>query len=136
MLLMLALIVTVLSISIHCQALLLITKLFKNHSRLHPTRIILPVLLAVFAHLIEIIIFALGWQIMLSHEIIEFSIASPTFLDLIYFSGATYTTVGYGDIYLLGQGRVIAVLEAVTGLVLIAWTASFTFFEMNRYWNN
>ncbi len=73
---------------------------------------------------------------MLSHEIIEFSITSPTFLDLIYFSGATYTTVGYGDIYLLGQGRVIAVLEAVTGLVLIAWTASFTFFEMNRYWNN
>ena len=136
MLAILALIVTVLSISIHCLALLLMTKLFKGCSKAHPTRIILPVLLAVFAHLVEIIIFALRWQVMLSYGIIEFSNPSPTFLDLIYFSGATYTTVGYGDIYLLGQGRVIAVLEAVTGLVLIAWTASFTFYEMNRHWNN
>ena len=30
--------------------------------------------------------------------------------------------------------RILAVSEAVTGLVLIAWTASYTFFEMRSHW--
>ena len=34
----------------------------------------------------------------------------------------------------VANGEILAVSEAVTGLVLIGWTASFTFFQMRERW--
>ncbi len=122
------------SIGLHYTALLSTTKLLGYFHGTHPASIVLALFLAVIAHLLEILIFAVAWQIMFSMSLITFSIDSPTFLDLVYFSGTTYTTIGYGDIILTGNGRIMAVVEGVMGLVLIAWTASFTYYEMNRKW--
>jgi hypothetical protein len=55
-------------------------------------------------------------------------------VDAVYFSGAVYTSLGFGDIVPTGPGRMLAVSESVVGLVLIAWTASFTYFLMQKYW--
>jgi len=123
-----------LAIGLHFSALLLITKLLSHFHGTHPASIVLALFLAVLAHLSEILIFAIAWQVMYTMELITFSIESPSFLDIFYFSGTTYTTVGYGDILLTGDGRITSVIEGVMGLVLIAWTASFTYFEMNRKW--
>ena len=54
--------------------------------------------------------------------------------DVIYFSAMTYTTVGFGDLAPVGPIRFLAGTEALTGFVLIAWSASFTYLEMERYW--
>ena len=124
----------ILCIGLHFTALLLTTRLLAHFHGRHPASIVLSLLLAVIAHLLEILIFAVAWQTMFSMGLITFSIDSPTFLDLVYFSGTTYTTIGYGDILLIGNGRTMAVVEGVMGLVLIAWTASFTYYEMNRKW--
>lgn len=122
------------AIGLHYTALLSTTKLLSHFHGTHPASIVLALFLAVIAHLLEILIFALAWQIMFSMNLVTFNIDSPTFLDLIYFSGTTYTTIGYGDIMLVSNGRIMAVIEGVMGLVLIAWTASFTYYEMNRKW--
>ena len=53
--------------------------------------------------------------------------------DLLDFSLVNYTSLGYDDIVPLGPARVLAGVESFVGLVLIAWTASFTHFEMRRY---
>lgn len=124
----------VLSIGLHFATLLLTTKIIGQFHGTHPSSILISLLFAVLAHLFEILIFAKAFQVMLVHELITFSIESPDFLDLFYFSGTTYTTLGYGDIVLVGDGRILAVIESLMGLVLIAWTASFTYFEMNRKW--
>ncbi|MFT6897577.1 MAG: hypothetical protein ACJA13_001986, partial [Paraglaciecola sp.] len=34
-----------------------------------------------------------------------------------------------------GDLRYLTGIESLTGLVLITWTASFLFFEMQRHWN-
>ena len=122
------------AIGLHYAALIFITKLLSHLHGTHPASIVLALLLAVVAHLIEILIFAVAWQALFSMSLITFSVENPTFLDLVYFSGTTYTTIGYGDIILTGNGRIMAVVEGVMGLVLIAWTASFTYYEMNRKW--
>jgi len=123
-----------LAIGLHYSALVSTTRLLSHFHGTHPASIVLALFLAVLAHLSEIFIFAIAWQAMYTMDLITFSIESPTFLDIVYFSGTTYTTVGYGDIVLTGHGRIMAVVEGVMGLVLIAWTASFTYFEMNRKW--
>ncbi len=55
-------------------------------------------------------------------------------LDSIYFLFVTYTTVGYGDLVPVGPIRFIAATEALNGWVLLGWSASFTFLEMQRFW--
>lgn len=45
-----------------------------------------------------------------------------TFLDAVYFSIATMTTVGFGDLTPVSQwGRLLTVLMIVTGIALIPW---------------
>ena len=65
---------------------------------------------------------------------LDASAPSSSWLDYVYFSFITYTTVGYGDMVPRGPIRFIAATEALTGWVLLGWSASFTFLEMQRFW--
>ena len=99
-------------------------------------RVVIALLGAIMAHIIEIWGFALAYLLMIRIDDNSSLIGSfdGGLLDSFYFSISTYTTVGYGDIEPLGDVRYLAGLEALTGLVLITWTASFLFIEMQRYW--
>ena len=55
-------------------------------------------------------------------------------LDYVYLSFVTYTTVGYGDLVASGYLRYLTGVEALVGLILITWSASFLFIEMGKYW--
>ena len=55
-------------------------------------------------------------------------------LDAVYLSAATYTTVGFGDLAPVGAVRFLVGTEALTGFVLITWSASFTYLEMEHFW--
>ena len=56
------------------------------------------------------------------------------FTSFLYFSSETYTTLGLGDIFPSGSLRMVTGTEALTGLLMLSWTASFTYLEMRRYW--
>lgn len=56
-------------------------------------------------------------------------------MDCVYFSFTTFTTLGFGDIQPIGELRYLTGIEALTGLVLITWTASFLFIGMQNYWD-
>lgn len=96
-------------------------------------------------HVIEIALFALGYSALSS----QFDVGILTwiglagdgdipllddFWDYFYYSAVSYTTLGFGDFVPVGALRFMTGLEAVAGLVLITWSASFTFLEMQRYW--
>jgi hypothetical protein len=88
------------------------------------------------AHVIEIWIFALGFYGLIhSHQFghLEGPI-EQSLLDCAYFSFTCYTTLGFGDIHPIGNIRFLSGLEALTGVVLIAWTSSFMFLEMQKLW--
>lgn len=61
---------------------------------------------------------------------------SAGLLDHIYVSAMTFTTVGAGDMAVKGPLRFLAGTEALSGLVLITWSASFTYLEMERFWRD
>lgn len=56
------------------------------------------------------------------------------FLDCLYFSAVTYTSLGFGDHYPTSHIRMISGFEALNGLILIGWTATFTYLIMLRLW--
>ena len=100
----------------------------------HRWHVAFAVLIAIFAHVLEVIIFSIGWYTLHNYDMAALSLTEVTFQDALYFSFATYTSLGYGDIVPLGQSRLLAGVESLVGLVLIAWTASYTFLEMQRFW--
>jgi len=55
-------------------------------------------------------------------------------LDAIYVSATTYSTLGFGDLVPKGPIRFLFGIEAVSGFVMITWSASFAYLEMARYW--
>ncbi|PZO07688.1 MAG: ion transport 2 domain protein [Lysobacteraceae bacterium] len=55
-------------------------------------------------------------------------------LDAVYMATMSYTTVGFGDVVPVGAIRLLAGTCALTGFVMITWSASFLFLEMERFW--
>ncbi len=52
----------------------------------------------------------------------------------LYFSAETYTSLGFGDLTPTGPVRLLAGVEALNGLLLIGWSASFIYLSMERFW--
>jgi hypothetical protein len=102
-------------------------------------RVLLGVGVIFIAHVIEIWLFALGYLISLRVEGIGGLVGEPSgqgaLMDYVYLSFITFTTVGYGDLVVHGYLRYLTGVEALTGLILITWSASFLFLEMQKDWN-
>ena len=60
--------------------------------------------------------------------------AGSSLADEAYFSAETYTSLGFGDVVPNGSLRLLAGIEALNGLLMIGWSASFLFIEMQRHW--
>ena len=108
------------------------------HSTLFPARakVLVALVGALASHLFQIAIFALAFWLLRDKfgmggfgGTFEESLAS-----FLYFSSETYTTLGFGDIYPTGALRLICGVESLVGLLMVSWTASFTYLEMRRYW--
>ena len=134
---LLTILVTVsLSIGVHHEVFSMLVA-WLPRVRLAPRRkILVGILAAVVAHLVEIGIFAAGY-VFLDERPGLGDLVGPDFgggVDYYYFSAVTYTTLGFGDITPHGPLRLLVGIEALIGLVLITWSASFTYLHTARYW--
>jgi hypothetical protein len=57
-----------------------------------------------------------------------------TLTNCLYFSAETYTSLGFGDLVPTGGVRLLAGVEALNGLLLIGWSASYAYIAMERFW--
>lgn len=127
-----------LAVLIHYEFLFRMSLLIPKMKIKHRLRILVGVFGALVAHNLEIWLFGLGYYYLplidgWGHLSGNFF---GTIWDSVYFSYTTYTTLGFGDIQPHGQIRHLVGLESLTGLLLITWTASFLYYEMQRYWDN
>jgi len=60
----------------------------------------------------------------------------PDAESAFYFSGVTYTTVGYGDLVLAKPWRMLAPLEALTGALMFGLSTGLFFAVANRWIHN
>jgi hypothetical protein len=125
---------------VHYEVLRKLTDWLARLRQLHRTRVLVLILGLLGTHVFEIWIYATGYGLLdgvadfgaIAH--LEPQAYAGNWLDYVYFSFVTYTTVGYGDLVPRGPIRFIAATEALTGWVLLGWSASFTFLEMQRFW--
>jgi hypothetical protein len=105
----------------------------EHHQRIKVLYAIFGIL---FLHIIEIWIFGFfGWLLLEYPNTGTVNGAHPLILlDSVYLAAASFTTVGFGDLTPVGPIRFLSGTTGLTGLVLITWSASFTYYEMERFW--
>ena len=81
----------------------------------------------VLLHLVQVGLWAVVfWR---AHEL-------PNVETALYFSLATYTTIGFGDVVVGPGWRVLAGIEGLTGVLLVGWSTAFVFAVVNRMYEH
>jgi len=108
----------------------------------HRVRVLFMIIPIFAAHIINIWVYALAYFLVehymqLGHLIGPISAPSlsyESFVDRLYFSATTYTSLGFGDILPAGDLRMLSSAEVLNGLVMIGWTVSLTYLAMEKFW--
>lgn len=129
-------VVVCLCVLIHYEFLFHLSARLKKLNIRSRFKIVVGVFGALVAHSIEVWIFALAYYLKFKSQL--FGSFEGNFdgsiLDCVYFSFTSFTTLGFGDVVPLGDLRFLTGIESLTGLVLITWSASYLFLEMQKYW--
>lgn len=108
---------------VHASGMILVLKVIRSqegnlYNALRQKQIIWTcgaVLLMAIVSLVEVTIWALAYLALN---------AIDGFEQALYFSTVTFTTLGYGDVVLEDNWRLLASFEAVNGIIMFGWTTA------------
>ena len=126
----------VLCVVLHYEGLRFMSNKIQPRCGTERRMIVVMILWLVLLHITEIWIFGLTYYAFFTLGDFGYFAGAPvsSVFDCVYFSAAVFTTLGFGDIVPVGPIRFITGTEAVSGLTLITWSASYTFLEMMKTW--
>jgi Na+/H+-translocating membrane pyrophosphatase len=85
----------------------------------------LGTVLGLFAlHTIEIWLWAFAYIVLGAHHSLD---------EALYFSTSTFSTLGYGDVLLPLEWRLLGALEGVGGFILIGWSTAYLVAASTRH---
>lgn len=118
------------TVAMHVAGITVLLKALARWSAIPPTRswpitrlLVLVAWWLVLLHLAEILVwgvFYLWWGYM------------PDAESAVYFSGVTYTSIGYGDLVLATPWRVLSAIEGLTGILMCGLSTGVFFAVVNR----
>jgi hypothetical protein len=85
--------------------------------------IVLIVLGLVLIHFLEILVYAGAYRLI---GLFEFMDAA------LYYSTSAFTTLGFGDVEINGQWRLLGAMEGLNGFLLIGWSTAFMISVIGR----
>ena len=134
-----AVVATALVVVIHYEGVHALAMRYARKPGRRDRRAMLRIIFALLGlHIAEIWCFGLAyWGLVLvpGTGFVHGTHGMETLFDAMYLSASIYSTVGFGDLAPVGAIRLLAGLESLTGLLLITWSASFTYLEMSKLWN-
>jgi len=101
------------------------------------SKVLVVIFAAFVAHALEIAVYGAAVYFMVRNLGLGSltGTAGFSFQNCLYFSAETYTSLGFGDLTPVGPVRLLAGIEALNGLLLIGWSASYTYIAMERFWS-
>ena len=124
-----AAVMLVVTTAIHATAMMLALQRITPEGAYSPRRFVRVyrissiVILMSLAALLEVLIYALTYLALNAIEGLE---------KALYFSMVTYTTLGYGEIVLDEQWRLLASFEAANGIIMFGWTTAIVIAVVQR----
>jgi len=130
------LVLVMLSVIIHYEMLRAVSNALLSISVKPRARLLVIIAVVFIAHITQISLFAIAFGLMQLQwglgEIV--GRLEGGWLDFFYFSASNFTTLGMGDIFPTGHLRLVSAIESLAGLVLITWSASYTYLAMSKFW--
>lgn len=122
---------------IHYEVLRLLTAGLTSLRIPNRTKLLVVIFAAFVAHALEIGVYGMTVFVLVRYAGVGSltGAAGFSFINCLYFSAETYTSLGFGDLTPAGPVRLLAGVEALNGLLLIGWSASYTYIAMERFWN-
>ncbi len=126
----------VIAIVIHYESLTLLSKVLtaiKTQSRI---RVVILVLWLFLTHMLEILMYGVAYILIDHYDLISCFHGDfhGDFMDYLYYSSIVYTAIGFGDMTPVGPVRFLTAMESLSGILLMSWSASFTFLKMQTFW--
>jgi len=119
----LATLMVVVTVLIHLLGLAILMRVLRSHTRIFrklaimPLTLLLAATIGIFAiHTVEIWLFAILY--------LQLG-AFGHFEQALYFSTITYATIGYGDVVMVHQWRILGGIEGATGVIMLGWSTAF-----------
>lgn len=136
---LLAWILVLITVSVHYEVIRLVSDQVMPWAgrRLHNRRIIAVVIATLMlGHIAEIWLFALAIKLLVRFPIFG-SLQGDMgqgWGDFLYLSSVNYTSLGDSSLRIVGPARALASSETLAGMMMIAWSASFTYLKMEQVW--
>jgi hypothetical protein len=103
-----------------------ISSSIKNENSISNIKILKVLLFSILLFTLIHVVHSLIWAFCYSF-IPQTASQFSNFSETIYFSMVTFTTLGYGDISLISDWRLLSGLEAINGIMLIGWSTAMMF---------
>lgn len=87
---------------------------------------------ALFLHWLEISAFGILYYMLVEMGHFGSVSGAHSLQDYMYFSVSSYTSLGVGDLYPQGHMRILSGSEALMGLIMITWSATFAMKEASK----
>jgi hypothetical protein len=125
-----------LAVLVHYEGLCWLSARLATMPGIRRRKVLVGVYAVILLHVVEIWVFgACFWLVLQLPDSGSISGAHAAgLLDAVYLSATTFSTLGFGDLAPVGPVRFITGTESVSGFILITWSASFLFLEMQEYW--
>jgi len=127
-----------LTVLLHYEALCLLNARLAGMKVPHRTKMLVVIFSTFAAHAVEILLYGIGIYFLLNYFEVG-SLSGPegnSFAICLYFSAEAFSSLGLGDVVPFGPIRLLGGFEALNGLLLIAWSASYTYLAMERFWSD
>lgn len=92
--------------------------------------LVMTAIILTLLHLLEVLIWALSYMYVVPAGQLD------TLEEAFYFSAVTFTTLGYGDVTLNSDWRLLSGIQAINGILLIGWSTAFIFAVLQRSWGS
>ncbi len=96
---------------------------WRSWALLSATGVVLMVL-----HFVEVVIWAETYRFLPVGDSVD------SFEEAVYFSFVTFTTLGYGDVTISGEWRLLSGVQAMNGIILFGWSTALLFAVVQRLW--
>ena len=120
------------TVGIHFFGIVFLLRLLTRHSHrvAHMSEVMRQISLLIFAVLG---IVALHTAEIWSYALVYLTLGAITeFEPALYFSTVSFTTLGYGDIVLGPDWRIMSAIEGANGLILFGWSTAFLISMMSK----
>jgi len=79
-------------------------------------------------HILEVVVWGVAYLMLDGGELVT------SFEEAIYFSMVTFASLGYGDVVIDGPWRLLAAIQAMTGLLAFGWSSALMFAIVQKIW--